>query len=133
MVTVAKWLLVEHTLFNQMYDEKKQIIISSNLPPDQMPEFEERLQSRFMRGVVVEIEPPDMKVRKEILKRYIESNDICINEALLDLIAQGSFANIFELEGAIKKLVLYAHVNHISPAEITEDQAIDTGIGSLSH
>jgi len=37
-------------IFNQMYDEKKQIIISSNLPPDQMPEFEERLQSRFMRG-----------------------------------------------------------------------------------
>ena len=56
------------------------------------------------------------------MKRYIESNEISLNEVLIEVIAQGSFANIFELEGAIKKLVLYAQVNHISPTEITEYQ-----------
>ena len=108
-------------IFNQMYDEKKQIIISSNLPPDQMPEFEERLQSRFMRGVIAGIAPLTKELKIEIMKRYIESNEISLNEVLIEVIAQGSFANIFELEGAIKKLVLYAQVNHISPTEITED------------
>ena len=110
-------------IFNQMYDEKKQIIISSNLPPDQMPEFEERLQSRFMRGVIAEIAPLTKELKIEIMNRYIESNEISLNEVLIEVIAQGSFANIFELEGAIKKMVLYAYVNHIAPAEITEDQA----------
>ena len=109
-------------IFNQMYDEKKQIIISSNLSPDQMPEFEERLQSRFMRGVIAEIAPLTKELKIEIMKRYIESNEISLNEALIEVIAQGSYANIFELEGAIKKMVLYAYVNHIAPAEITEDQ-----------
>ena len=109
-------------IFNQMYDEKKQIIISSNLSPDQMPEFEERLQSRFMRGVIAEIAPLTKELKIEIMKRYIESNEISLNETLIEVIAQGSFANIFELEGAIKKMVLYAYVNHIAPAEITEDQ-----------
>ncbi len=98
-----------HT-FNSLYQDKKQIILSSDAPPDEIPDLEERLVSRFSWGLVCKVEKPGYETRVEILKRKAHMFGMEITDQIAGEIAQHIDTNIRELEGAIRHLQLAAAV-----------------------
>lgn len=97
-----------HT-FNTLYGNKKQIIISSDKPPKEIDNLEERLCSRFLWGLPVDIQSPNYETRVAILKKKIElENAPDIPEEVIDYIAENVNSNIRELEGALTKIVAFS-------------------------
>lgn len=96
-----------HT-FNALYENHKQIIISSDRPPKEIARLEERLVSRFGWGLVTDIQPPDLETRIAILKKKIENESIPIPDDVLFFIAEIIRANIRELEGALVRIIAYS-------------------------
>lgn len=96
-----------HT-FNTLYQGNKQIILSSDAPPEEIPDLEERLISRFMWGLVAKVEKPGFETRIEILKKKAEARGITLPDPVVTEIAHYIDSNIRELEGAITKLQLYS-------------------------
>lgn len=96
-----------HT-FNALYDNHKQIIISSDRPPKEIAKLEARLVSRFGWGLVTDIQPPDLETRVAILKKKIENESIAIPEEVVFFIAEAIKSNIRELEGALVKVIAYS-------------------------
>ena len=106
-----------HT-FNTLYENSKQIVISSDKPPKEIDNLEERLCSRFLWGLTVDIQSPSYETRVAILKKKIEQspNNINIPDEVIKYIASNVSTNIRELEGALTKVVAYAK---LSSSEIT--------------
>jgi len=100
-----------HT-FNELYDNHKQIVISSDKPPREIPKIEERLISRFSWGLVVDIQPPDFETRVAILKKKIEKEPIEINNEVLNFVAEKITTNIRELEGALVRIIAYSLIEN---------------------
>ena len=98
-----------HT-FNALYQANKQIILSSDAPPEEIPALEERLVSRFMWGLVAKVDKPGFETRIEILKRKAEARGLTLPDPVVTEIAHYIDSNIRELEGAITKLQVYAAV-----------------------
>lgn len=96
-----------HT-FNTLYDAHKQIIISSDRPPKEIANLQERLVSRFSWGLTTDIQPPDLETRIAILKKKIEREPISVPEEVIYFIAQLIKTNIRELEGALIRTVAYS-------------------------
>ncbi|NOZ63507.1 MAG: chromosomal replication initiator protein DnaA [Caldiserica bacterium] len=101
-----------HT-FNELYDSHRQIVISGDRPPSEIPTVEKRLVSRFQWGLVVEILPPDFETRVAILKRKALSRGLSISDEVLYYIAEGITSNIRELEGALIKIIAYSSINQV--------------------
>ncbi len=105
-----------HT-FNALYESNKQIIISSDKPPQDIPTLEERLSSRFQWGLLADIQPPDYETRMAILKkkynslRTKENFHYEIDEEILSFIAEKSMTNIRQLEGALQKVFAFVRLN----------------------
>jgi len=95
-----------HT-FNELYQNDKHIIITSDRPPKDLPTFMERLKTRFQQGVVVDIIPPDYETRIAILRKKAYQLNVDIPDDVYEFVASKIKSNIRELEGAIKKIVLY--------------------------
>ncbi|NMB42859.1 MAG: chromosomal replication initiator protein DnaA [Clostridiales bacterium] len=93
-----------HT-FNELHENKKQIIISSDKPPKEILTLEERLRSRFEWGLTVDIQPPDYETRMAILKKKEEMDGLHIDNEVMKYIATNIKSNIRELEGALTKIV----------------------------
>ena len=93
-----------HT-FNSLYDQQKQIVISSDCPPREIPTLEERLHSRFEWGLIADIEPPDLETKVAILKRKAETMGIIIPDEVALFIAGRVKHNVRELEGSLIRLV----------------------------
>ncbi len=98
-----------HT-FNFLYDNHKQIVISSDRPPKDLPRMEERLISRFVWGMVADIQPPDFETRIAILRKKIEKEPVEIPQEVLEFIAEKITTNIRELEGALIRVLAYSLV-----------------------
>ena len=90
--------------FNQLYEKKKQIIITSDKPPKDMDVLEERFTSRFGWGLIVDIQFPDYETRMAILQKKTEAESLNIDNEVLTYIANNVKSNIRELEGALKKV-----------------------------
>jgi chromosomal replication initiator protein len=95
-------------IFNALHDSQKQIVISSDCPPRQIPTLEERLHSRFEWGLIADIQPPDIETKVAILKRKAESERVEIPENVALFIASKVKTNIRELEGSLIRLIAYA-------------------------
>lgn len=98
-----------HT-FNALYQGNKQIILSSDAPPEEIPDLEDRLVSRFMWGLVAKVDKPGFETRIEILKRKADARGLTLPDPVVTEIAHYIDTNIRELEGAITKLQIYASV-----------------------
>ncbi|MBI4388474.1 MAG: chromosomal replication initiator protein DnaA, partial [Candidatus Omnitrophica bacterium] len=100
-----------HT-FNTLYDAHKQIVVTSDRPPKEIPGLEERLVSRFGWGLVADIQPPDIETRVAILRKRVEEQGIEIADEVLFLIAEKIKSNIRELEGALVRVVAYSSLTN---------------------
>ena len=115
-----------HT-FNDLYENKKQIIISSDKPPRDINPLEERLKSRFEWGLVADISKPDYETRCAILRKKCETENISIDDEIISMIANKVESNIRELEGVFNKIVAMASLTN---SEITMSLA-ERAVGDL--
>lgn len=98
-----------HT-FNNLHENRKQIIITSDRPPKEISNLEERLSSRFAWGLITDIQPPDFETRIAILQKKREIAPINVPDDVIEFIAQEIRTNIRELEGALIRVVAYAQM-----------------------
>ena len=96
-----------HT-FNHLYDSQKQIVISSDCPPREIPHLEERFRSRFEWGLIADIKPPDIETRIAILRKKAEMEDVNLSESVALYIADKVHSNIRELEGYLRRVIAYS-------------------------
>ncbi len=113
-----------HT-FNELHQANKQIIISSDKSPDDLKKIEERLRSRFMWGLPVDIYPPDLELRCEIIKAKIKNTSIDnkLNDDVIEYIANGCVNDVRHIEGTINRLLAYTAM--MVPEKITLDFAVE--------
>jgi len=95
-------------IFNALHDGQKQIVVSSDCPPRQIPTIEERLHSRFEWGLIADIQPPDIETKVAILRKKAEAERVEVPENVALFIASKVRTNIRELEGSLIRLIAYA-------------------------
>jgi chromosomal replication initiator protein len=96
-----------HT-FNELHDHQKQIVISSDAPPKDIPGLVERLRSRFEWGLIADIQPPDLETKMAILDKKAEAESIRLPDDVRSFMASKTKSNVRELEGALVKLIAYS-------------------------
>lgn len=119
-----------HT-FNTLYDAHKQIVVSSDKPPKDISNLEERLVSRFEWGLVTDIQPPDYETRTAILRKKADRESLYIPDSVTSFIAERIKSNIRELEGALIRVVAYSklvgrEVNEDVAKEVLKDLIVET-------
>lgn len=97
-------------IFNTLYQNGKQIVLTSDLPPSSIKGLQDRLISRFQWGLCVDIQPPDLETRVAILKKKSEEDHLSISQDILYYIAENVSSNIRELEGVIIRLLAFASI-----------------------
>ena len=110
-----------HT-FNDLYDSRKQIVVSSDSTPKEIPEIEERLRSRFEWGLIADIQPPDFETRVAILKKKAGVERVRLSDDVAYLIASRIKSNIRELEGSLTRMIAFCA---LTGREMTPDLAHD--------
>jgi chromosomal replication initiator protein len=110
-----------HT-FNTLYEANKQIIISSDRPPKEIPTLEDRLRSRFEWGLITDIQPPDYETRIAILQKKAQLENLTVSDEVITFIADRIQSNIRELEGALIRVTAYSSLyNEL----IDKDKAVE--------
>ncbi|NLT39569.1 MAG: chromosomal replication initiator protein DnaA [Clostridiales bacterium] len=95
-----------HT-FNSLYEAKKQIVLTSDRPPNDMARLENRLRTRFEGGLIVEITPPDFEMRSAIIRKKSEQLGLYLNDKQVNYISENITNNVRQLEGTVKKILAY--------------------------
>jgi len=111
-----------HT-FNELYDSAKQIVMSSDSLPREIPTLEERLSSRFEWGLIADIQPPDLETKAAILRKKAQAEGVRLPDEVSLFIAKNVQSNIRELEGSLVRLIAYAS---LTGREITLELAQET-------
>jgi chromosomal replication initiator protein len=101
-----------HT-FNELHDHQKQIVISSDAPPKDIPGLVERLRSRFEWGLIADIQPPDLETKMAILDKKSEAEGIKLPDDVRSFMASKTKSNVRELEGALIKLMAYSSLTGV--------------------
>lgn len=110
-----------HT-FNALHDANKQIILSSDRPPKEIPTLEDRLRSRFEWGLIADIQVPDFETRMAILKKKADVENLNVANEVMGYIATKIKSNIRELEGALIRIIAYSSLTN---REVTVDLATE--------
>lgn len=111
-----------HT-FNNLYNDSKQIIVSSDRSPEDLKVLEDRLRTRFAWGLQVDISPPDYALKMAIIRKKLKGEDISINEEVISYIASNIGNDVRQLEGSITRLVAYSAIMCVT--DITLDFAME--------
>jgi chromosomal replication initiator protein len=120
-----------HT-FNALYDAQKQIVITSDCQPKQIPTLEERLHSRFEWGLIADIQPPDLETKLAILKKKAQTETINLRNEVAIFIASGIRSNVRELEGALTRLIARASLDGLDSSDIDVSYAKEVLTGFIS-
>lgn len=99
-----------HT-FNDLYQNDKQIIISSDRPPKDISPLEERLRTRFQWGLLADIQPPDIETRIAILQKKAEAQNFVLNNDIAEFMAKNVDKNIRDMEGLLNKVIFYSQLS----------------------
>ena len=111
-----------HT-FNTLHNANKQIVVTSDLPPKQLQEFEDRMRSRFEWGLITDIQPPDLETRIAILRKKTKQERLVAPPEVLEYIASKITTNIRELEGALIRVTAFASLNR-QPVDLTITEVV---------
>jgi chromosomal replication initiator protein len=103
-----------HT-FNALYQANKQIIMSSDKPPKDIPTLEDRLRSRFAWGMTIDMQTPDFETRCAILQAKANSQGISLSQSVIELLATRVQSNIRELEGALNQVLAFCEMRGVEP------------------
>ena len=112
-----------HT-FNALYDGQKQIVLTSDCPPREIPEIEERLHSRFEWGLIADIEPPDLETKVAILRRKAELQRVDLPDDVALFLAGNSKHNIRELEGSLVRVLAMASLRGMAVSKTLAQEAM---------
>jgi chromosomal replication initiator protein len=112
-----------HT-FNTLHNNQKQIVITSDCPPREIPTLEERLHSRFEWGLIADIEPPDLETKVAILKRKADLDGIDLTDEIAIFIASKIKSNVRELEGSLVRLVAIASLRGVPISKMLAQDAL---------
>ncbi|HHT66547.1 MAG TPA: chromosomal replication initiator protein DnaA, partial [Clostridiales bacterium] len=112
-----------HT-FNALHEANKQIIMSSDRPPKEIPTLEDRLRSRFEWGLITDIQPPDLETRIAILKKKANLESLEVDDEVLVFIAKRIESNIRELEGALTRIMAYSSLTNSTLDVEVADEAL---------
>ncbi|MBT8398257.1 MAG: chromosomal replication initiator protein DnaA [Gemmatimonadetes bacterium] len=118
-----------HT-FNALYDAHKQIVLTSDRPPKEIPGLEERLISRFEWGLVADIKAPDYETRVAILRKKAADDNLTLDTEVIDFIAQSCTSSVRELEGAVIKLLAYSSLKNLEITVSLAKAALQGVLGS---
>ncbi len=121
-----------HT-FNTLHNANKQIVVTSDLPPKQLPDFEDRMRSRFEWGLITDVQPPDLETRIAILRKKTIQERLVAPPEVLEYIASKISSNIRELEGALIRVTAFASLNRqpvdLSITEVVLKDLLPSDIG----
>jgi len=112
-----------HT-FNALYDGQKQIVLTSDCPPREIPEIEERLHSRFEWGLIADIEPPDLETKVAILRKKAELQRVDLPDDVALFLAGNSKHNIRELEGSLVRVLAMASLRGVPVSKALAQEAM---------
>ncbi len=120
-------------IFNALHQEGKQIILSSDRAPKDVPDIEERLISRFSWGLSADLQIPEYETRYAILERKANDNGIYIDSNIIEFIAHNFKSNVRDLEGAIIKLLATASLKHIDEIDLQMAKSVLKDMVKSSH
>jgi len=120
-----------HT-FNALYENNKQIVISSDRPPAAIPTLEERLRSRFEGGMIADITYPDYEMRMAIIKTKLQEKDNFLSDELCGLVANKIQRNVRELEGILNKIIFHKEVKNTEPTVKVIEEIINNTLRQSS-